>query len=142
MRAGFTLPELAAVIVIVGLLTAVAVPRLTGWNDRLATHRAAAEVVAFYGRARFAAIQRGTGVRLTFGADSLIAVYEGLRDSTVLVWPGPRHLGVVLQVSRSAIRIYPNGLGWGAANTKIVLHRGAAAESLTTSRLGRLKHWH
>jgi hypothetical protein len=39
------------------------------------------------------------------------------------------------------IRVGPNGIGWGAANTQLILRRGAAAESLTTSRLGRLKWW-
>jgi hypothetical protein len=48
---------------------------------------------------------------------------------------------VSFRASRPVIRLYPNGFGLGAANTKIVLERGAAAESLTTSRLGRLKRW-
>ncbi len=55
--------------------------------------------------------------------------------------PGPARHGVTLTASRSVIRIYSNGMGLGAANTKLVVRRGAAAESLTTSRLGRLKRW-
>lgn len=126
---------------IIGLVSALALPRLSGWSDRLATERAAREVASFYASARFAAIQRGTRVRMQFSTDSLVAVYEGVRDSTFLSWPGPVHLGVALRASRAVIRIYPNGIGLGAANTKIVVSRGAAAESLTTSRLGRIKRW-
>jgi hypothetical protein len=48
---------------------------------------------------------------------------------------------VGLDASRAVIRIDPTGLGYGAANSTIVLQRGAVAESLTTSRLGRLKRW-
>jgi hypothetical protein len=46
-----------------------------------------------------------------------------------------------MRVSRPVIRLSPVGLGLGGSNTKVVLYRGAAAESLTTSRLGRLKRW-
>ncbi len=141
MRHGVTLLELVTVLAVVGLLLLLAVPRIAGWADRLATQRAAAELVSFYTRARFSAIFRGSRVRLEFDADSLRAVSEGVRDSTLFVVLGPGRLGVNFTASRPIIRIGPHGFGWGAANTKLVVWRGAAAESLTTSRLGRLKRW-
>ena len=95
----------------------------------------------FYHRARFAAIFRAQRVRIEFGQDSLRATLEGVEDSTFLVWPGPARHRVELTSSREVIRIHPNGFGWGGANTKLVVRRGMAAESLTTSRLGRLKRW-
>jgi hypothetical protein len=98
-------------------------------------------LVIFYGHARMSAIFRGRQVRLEFGPDTLRAVFEGVADSVFLVRPGPRRHGVSLRASRAVIRIYPNGLGRGAANTKLVVQRGVAAESLTTSRMGRLKRW-
>jgi hypothetical protein len=70
-----------------------------------------------------------------------VAVYEAALDSTFLVRPGPARHGVVLLASRAVIRLDPTGLGFGAANSTLVLRRGAVAESLTTSRLGRLKRW-
>ncbi len=82
----------------------------------------------------------GNHVRVEFATDTLRARTEA-NDSTVLALPGPARYGVVLEASRRVIDLAPNGLGWGAANTKIVLRRGAAAESLTTSRVGRLKRW-
>lgn len=141
MRRGVTLLELIIVLTVVGLLALLAVPRIAGWLDRLATQQAVTELMSFYTRARFAAIFRGSRVRLEFDKDSLRAVLEGVRDSTVLAMPGPVRHGVNFHASRRTIRIGPHGFGWGAANTKIVVWRGAAAESLTTSRLGRLKKW-
>jgi prepilin-type N-terminal cleavage/methylation domain-containing protein len=138
---GVTLIELAIVLAIAGLLAAVGVPRVSRWMDRLAVDRAGSEIAVFYARARLAAVFRSTRVRLEFSQDSLIAAYEGPADSAFLRWSGPARHGVSLEVTRPVIRIHPTGVGWGAANTKLVLTRGAAAESLTTSRLGRLKRW-
>ena len=103
--------------------------------------RAGHEVAVFYQGARFGAISRATRVRLELSGDSLLAVYEGARDSVFHVWPGPAPDGVTLVATRPILRIGPTGLGFGAANTKILLSRGEASESLTTSRLGRLKRW-
>jgi Tfp pilus assembly protein FimT len=142
MRRGATLLELASVLALVGVLALMALPRLSGWNDRLVTRRAALDLAAFYNRARFAAIFRGSVVRVEFGADSLRAVLEDGADSTILIWPGPaRRRGTHFHASRPVVWIDANGLGWGAANTKLVVWRGAAADSLTTSRLGRLRRW-
>jgi len=141
MRRGVTLLEVVTVLAVVGMVLVITAPRLASWKDRLAVERATGEIVSFYWQARTSAIFRGTRVRLAFGSDSLQASFEGVTDSVFLTRPGPSRHGVSLTVSRPVIRVYANGFGFGAANTKIVLRRGVAAESLTTSRLGRLKRW-
>jgi len=138
---GVTLIELLLVLSVVGILLAIAVPRYARVADAMATERAARDLATFYAQARYGAIYRGTRVRIEFTADSLRAVYESVRDSVFLLRPGPSRYGVTLTASRSVIRIYPNGFGAGAANTKLVVRRGVSADSLTTSRLGRLKRW-
>ncbi|MDH4043030.1 MAG: prepilin-type N-terminal cleavage/methylation domain-containing protein [Gemmatimonadota bacterium] len=141
MRRGFTLIEALVVLTIAGVLLGLLVPRWALYRDRLAVGRATAEVASFYHTARYAAILRAQRVRIEFAAASLRAVYEGVTDSTFLLRAGPARLGVTFGVSRTTIRIAPNGMGYGAANTRLVLSRGAAADTLTTSRLGRLKRW-
>ncbi|HLB36659.1 MAG TPA: GspH/FimT family pseudopilin [Gemmatimonadales bacterium] len=141
MRRGVTLLELAMVLTIVGVLSAMAFPRAARWLDAIAVSRAAGEIASFYQTARFKAIFRSQRVRLEFGQDTLRAVFEGPSDSVFLKWPGPARHGVSLVATRPVIRIQPNGLGLGAANTKVVLKKGMAAESVTTSRVGRLKRW-
>lgn len=141
MRRGFTLIELLVVLTIAGVLLALLVPRWALSRDRLAVQRATAEVASFYHTARYAAILRARQVRMEFGAANLRAVYEGVTDSTFLMRAGPARHGVAFGVSRATIRIAPNGMGYGAANTRLVLSRGGAADTLTTSRLGRLKRW-
>jgi prepilin-type N-terminal cleavage/methylation domain-containing protein len=139
MRRGFSLIEMVVVLGVTGTLLALAVPPLVRWRDGIAVRAASWDVISFYHTARYAAILRGTRVRLELGPDTLRAVYEGLADSTFLVRPGPSRRGVALTVTRPAIAIAPNGLGWGAANTTLVFRRGPVADTLTTSRLGRLR---
>lgn len=136
-----TLVESVMVLTLIGLLTALAFPRFAGWLDWLAVRRSVEEAATFYSAARFGALMRGSRVRIEFRADSLTAYYEAATDSLFLQRPGPAEDAVDFRASRSIIWINPIGLGAGGANTKLVFRRGEHAESLTTSRLGRLKHW-
>ena len=139
MARGFTLIEVLTVVVIIGILAAVGTPRAVRTLDRLAVGRAMNEAIAFYRTARLAAVLNGRRVRIEFSPDDLRAVFEGASDSTFLVVSGPATHGVSLRVSRPVIRFQATGLGLGGANTKLVLRRGAAADSLATSRLGRIR---
>ena len=133
--------EVLIVLAIVSLIATLAVARTTGWADRLAVLRASSELRSFYGRARYGAILGTARVRIQVSDDSLRAVYEGVRDSVFMVQPGPSRHGVALTASRHLLRVAANGFGRGASNTKLILTRGEAAESLTVSRLGRMKRW-
>ena len=141
MRAGFSLVELVVVLAVAGVLLTLGLPSFTSWRDRRAVDRATHEVMAFYQSARFLAVARSRFVRVTFAGDSLRAVFQGVADSVAFDRPGPARHGVTLVASRTSIVIAPTGIGWGGANTKIVLRRGGTGDSLTTSRLGRLKRW-
>jgi len=141
MQRGVTLIELAIAMVLLGVLAALAVPKLAHWSDRLAVMRAVEEVAGFHRRARLRAVVGSRFVQVVFTGDSLVAVATGPPDSVLVRGPGPTRLGVSLNATRSVIRLYPNGLGLGGSNTKIVLKRGEVSESLTVSRLGRLKRW-
>jgi prepilin-type N-terminal cleavage/methylation domain-containing protein len=139
MRNGFTLIELLVVLLIVAVLAAVGAQSVGHVLDRIAVDRAVNELTAFYNGARLAAVLRGRRVRVEFSADSLVGVYEGANDSTFVNVAGPSAGGVALTVSRSVIRLRPDGIGLGAANTKLVVRRGEAADSLAISRLGRIR---
>jgi hypothetical protein len=133
--------ELVIVVFLVGFLTAILTPAAWRWGERWSVARGVTEVSAFYHLARQSAILHGSSIRVIFGSDSLLAVLDDPPDSVVLALAGPARHGATLTASRPLITIAATGFGWGAANTTLVIRKGAAAESLTTSRLGRLKRW-
>ncbi len=142
MSRGFSLAELAVVLLVVGVLTAIGLPRLRPLFDQILTDRAAVEVTTALSITRNAAVMQATRARLIIAADTLRIDRLG-PDGWVPFWrrPGPADLGVALEVSNTEVVFGPTGLGWGASNTKIVLRRGSQVETITTSRLGRVKRW-
>ena len=133
--------EVLIVVVMIGLLAGLGWPVISGTRDRLAVDRSVIETLTFFNTARLAAVLHGSRVRIEFGSDRLVGAFEGSTDSTFLVATGPRAYGVTMTSSRDVIRIQSTGLGWGLANTKLVFRRGRAADSLTTSRLGRIRRF-
>jgi prepilin-type N-terminal cleavage/methylation domain-containing protein len=142
MRKGFSLPELVACLVILGVLMAASIPRLAGILDWLATDAAARDLTTALAAARATAVMQGTRARLLIGADSLqIDRWGGADWARYKRWPGPRARGVMLEVSNVEVVFGPSGMGWGASNTKVVLRRGFKTATITTSRVGRVKRW-
>lgn len=136
-RRGRTLPEQLAVLTVTGLLLALAIA--PGWPllDRIAVATSAQEIVDLLGTAREIALAR----------QSLTAVYFDVAGRRVLVQQGGDTLartvlstGVALQATRDSLAYAPTGLGYGAANLRLIVSKGSAADTITVSRLGRVSH--
>lgn len=137
---GFTLVELLLVLTILAVAASFTVPRLGPALDRIVTDGAARDVTTAIATARAAAVLQGTRARLRISADSLRVDREGDQGwEPYARWPGPAASGVALQVSNPEIVFGPLGLGWGLANTRVELRRGSQIETITTSRLGRVR---
>jgi len=142
MRRGFSLVELIVTVAAVAVVTAVTLPRLGGVLDWLAVDNEAVRVTTALAVTRHVAIMRGARARLVVASDSLrIDRWDDRTWIPLLRWVGPREAGVRLEVSNPEIAFGPTGIGWGASNTTVVLRRGSRFETITTSRLGRVKRW-
>ncbi|HTH64972.1 MAG TPA: GspH/FimT family pseudopilin [Gemmatimonadales bacterium] len=140
MRRGFTLLELVAVLAIEAVLTTFAVWRLVPLVDWIAADGAARDVTSALAVTRTAAVLRGTRARLRIAADSLRIDREGPAGwEPYARWAGPASAGVTLTVSNPEVVFSPLGIAWGLSNTRIVLSRGSQIETITTSRLGRVR---
>jgi prepilin-type N-terminal cleavage/methylation domain-containing protein len=137
-RAGFTMIELVIVLAIAGLATAVGVRQAHHWLDRLATRAAVREAALVVTRARGAALAQHALVtlRIDTGSATLTLSARGERLATHAL--GHQH-GVHLATTRDSISFDVRGLGYGAANLSLIARRGAAADTLVVSRLGRTR---
>ena len=142
MRRGFSLAELAAVLAIVSVVTAVALPRARAWLDWVAVDRAAVEITTALALARHAAVMDGSRAHLLIAADSLrLDRWRAGTWQPYTRWAGPAHHGVAVELSNPEVVFIPTGIAWGLSNTRVVLRRGTKVASITVSRVGRVKRW-
>jgi Tfp pilus assembly protein FimT len=130
--------EVMIALAIVGMLTAIAVPRASRMVDRVSVKGATQDVVLALSAARAAASRRGAYA--SFVADTrtghlrVVSGGETLLDRDIL------HIrGVRLEASRESVTFAPGGLGWGAANTTVIVSRGTRSDTVVMSRLGRVR---
>jgi prepilin-type N-terminal cleavage/methylation domain-containing protein len=138
MQRGTTLLELALVLVVLGLLLGIALPRAGRVADSLAVDRAAHEIIAAHRRARITAVLRSQVVELTVNATDLAIRPRG---SAADLWraPGPAASQVMLAGPERRITFSPVGLSMGLSNASFLLSRGAVARTVVVSRLGRVR---
>jgi type II secretion system protein H len=138
MRKAFTLPELMLVLALVGILTGLALPHLSGAMDRIEVVGAANRLIAAHQRARIMAITRGQVVVLSIDSARLTISSQGGIDS---LWSdiGPAATGVELAGSARQFIFSPQGITLGLSNATLELSRGSTTRSVVISRLGRIR---
>ncbi|HWC72514.1 MAG TPA: prepilin-type N-terminal cleavage/methylation domain-containing protein [Gemmatimonadales bacterium] len=142
MPKGFALIELVVVTCIAAILMAFWIPRAARLIDWLETERAVRDVTTALAVGRHGAVQQATRARVSFELDTIRI--DRLEAQGWVPWwrtPGPASHGVQMDVSNKVIVFGPTGMAWGVSNTSIVLRRGSQSETITLSRVGRMKLW-
>ena len=138
VRAGVTLAELCLVLALVGILASIAMTQVARYLERAAARAAVAEAASVVLRARDEAMAQRTPVSVRI--DTATAALELSARGVVLSRAALGHAhGVALSTTRDSLTYDVRGLGYGTANLTLVARRGAAAESLVVSRLGRVR---
>ena len=137
-RRGTTLAEALVALTVAGILAAIAIRGAARIVEEARARGAASDVRLALALARRAAILRGerAAVRLD-SARATVTVH--VRADTLLTRALGRLHGVRLAATRESTAFGGEGLGFGAANLRVVLRRGAAADTVTVSRLGRVR---
>ena len=134
MRSGECGFRIAAII---GIVSAVAAPRLANATGRMQLRGAVHDVRLALAGARSSALRRGDYV--AFVGDAKAGSVRVVSGGDTLFYRDLTARGATLSLTRDSITFAPTGLGWGAANTTIVVSRGTRAETLVVSRLGRVR---
>jgi type II secretory pathway pseudopilin PulG len=134
-----TLLELVLVMSIMALATLVMMRLFRDTLDRIETRNALHAAGHLISRARDEAIAQQTPVSVRIDTLSdrmdLFSRYGPIASEPIKLTHGAS-----LATTRDSITFDVRGLGWGAANLTLSVRRGAAVETLTVSRLGRVKY--
>lgn len=137
---GFTLVELLTVTVVVGAVVSIVTPPLGRALDQAAVHEGVDRFAAAHATTRQLAISHSRLARLQLDRLRRTATLSVQRTAqawdTVAAYP----LGSAeFTCSNTTMVFNPIGIGHGASNTRVVFSRGLAADTVTTSRTGRLR---
>ncbi len=137
-RRGMTIVELLVMVAILGAMSAIAVPRAVTTMDRFSVRGATQDVVLAIAAARAAASDRSAYV--SFVADPRTGRVRAVSGGeTLLERDLARTRGIRLEASRESVTFAPGGLGWGAANTTVIVTKGTRSDTIVMSRLGRVR---
>ena len=135
---GVTLIELLLALALLAVLISIAVPRTSAVVDRLRVRGAAQDIMLGLASARSAAVRRSDFA--SFVVDPVAGrIRVVCRGETLFARDVAGARGVRLEATRESITYAPTGMGWGAANTKVVVSRGGQTDTIVTSRLGRVR---
>ena len=138
MRFGMTFIEVSIAVAILGVMAGLTFPRFGSYRDRIAVDAATSSTMSLLAAARHAALRRATRTAVHLdSARGSVSIVAGI--DTIEQRPMREVHQVEFSTSRDSIAFAPSGLGYGAANTQIILRRGVAAETISVSRLGRAR---
>jgi hypothetical protein len=137
-RDGSTLIEQILLLAVLAVVTAVGVAGGARLLDAATVHGATREIAELFALARDRAMATGTRTAVRFDvAQSRLVVHAGPDTLASLELLASR--AIRLAVTRDSMAYSPSGLGFGAANLRVIVTRGASHDTLTVSRLGRVK---
>ena len=139
-RAGFTLIEILIAITIMGLMLAIALPRVRDNATRGDVQGARGELTNLYQRARVTALQqRKTATLQVSGNMAWVAIPLGAGTDTVgAVVDLAGRYGVAAAASQ-LVRVSPTGLVNAGTPITMIVSKGYHADTLTISGYGKIQ---
>jgi prepilin-type N-terminal cleavage/methylation domain-containing protein len=145
---GFSLIEILTVMVMIGIIVAMGIPKFGNTLARQNVRGARVLITTLHSRARNSAISRSrttklaikNGYLLTLSANPLTGVIDtvGRRGDSVAARYGVTYS--VVPSTRDTLVFDPRGLGTEATSTTIYVSKSGFADTITISPLGRIQH--
>ena len=137
-RNGSTLIEQLLLLVVLSVCLAIVTRAGVRVLDAATVHGAARDVSELFAMARDRAMATGTRTAVQFDHRAhRVLVNAGTDTFARLDLASGR--AVLLNATRDSMAYLSSGLGYGAANLRVILSRGASADTITVSRLGRVR---
>lgn len=140
---GFTVVELLWVIVLLGVMAAMGIPRIRGALQKQNVRSARVAGVAHIVKARAAAVQRGCRATVHVRSTGLIWVTACKTAGTGIDTLGSvddlrARYGVTVSASRDSIQFDPRGLSLGNQSGTVFVSNAVAADSIVINAVGRV----
>lgn len=137
-RTGVTIIDQLLAIALLAVLLTIALQGAGALRDRFAVQAARRAVKDALALAREHAGASGARSAVHFASGDASVVVQAGNDS-LFTLSLAQAFGVSLSATRDSMAYLPSGLGYGAANMSIALSRGARHDTVTISRLGRVR---
>lgn len=137
-RRGSTLIEQLWLLVVSGVVLSATVVGGARLLDAAVVRGAASDVADLFAIARDQAVATGkrTAVHIDMSSGRLI-IHADVDTLMRLELAQSRSVSVI--ATRDSMAYAASGLGYGASNLRMIVRRGASADTITVSRLGRVK---
>lgn len=142
-RRGLTLIELVVVIMLIGTMVALAVPRIAGELTRQSVRSARTLFVAMHARTRVIAIQRSSQTQLVINNGQLTIrsfnPVTGVAETVGNVEDLGRRYGVTLAPTTLTLTFDARGIGKEPAQTTLSITKGLFTNWIVISAIGRIQ---
>jgi prepilin-type N-terminal cleavage/methylation domain-containing protein len=140
-RDGFSLMELLIVIVVVGILVLVLVPRVGPTTARREVTGATEAFASIFRQARASAVQQRQTMTLSFdaGVASILVSPNGVLDTVGLPMNFPNDFGITPTVSSAPIVVAPTGMVTAGAPFTFTATKRGQSRSITVTGAGRIE---
>lgn len=141
---GFSAIEIVIVMVMAGILTAVAVPFIRNSTVKSSITGAMSAIASYHGMARNASIERGRSAVLVLNAASASVLVVLRRSGSTAVDTVGRvenldsRFGVSFTTTADSVIFSPRGMGTAASSTTVIVSRRGFADTLVIAAAGRL----
>ena len=139
---GFTFIEMMVAVVVLGVMTAIAFPRMREGMERQSVRSAADAIRVMHARARGHARQRSQPTVIDL-RDGIVAIRSinpltGTPDTLGMVQTMYDRFGVTVSATRDSLVFDGRGIGMEGSATLVYVSKGAHADTIQISALGRI----